>query len=192
MKKIEVDDDLYQFIASQTQNIGESASDILRRLLKLESQLTASTKPKLPPSKKPQKPAQVPTDVPTDTSAMATKVGASSALDQEISAFLTTPEFTAEPTSIMRFLQLLSALYNAHPDSFEAACNMKGKKRSYFAKSAEALDASGKTTRPREIPNSPFWVIGNTNTGRKRIILRQVMTQMGADEATICKVCEVI
>lgn len=35
MKIIEVDEELYQYIASQTQSIGESASDILRRLLNL-------------------------------------------------------------------------------------------------------------------------------------------------------------
>ncbi len=35
MKTIEVDEDLYRFIASRTQHIGESASDILRRLLAL-------------------------------------------------------------------------------------------------------------------------------------------------------------
>ena len=33
MKTIEIDDELYQYIAGQTQRIGESASDILRRLL---------------------------------------------------------------------------------------------------------------------------------------------------------------
>jgi negative modulator of initiation of replication len=33
MKSIIIDDDLYQFIASQTQDIGEGASQILRRLL---------------------------------------------------------------------------------------------------------------------------------------------------------------
>ena len=33
MKIIEVDEELYQYIVAQTQSIGESASDILRRLL---------------------------------------------------------------------------------------------------------------------------------------------------------------
>jgi hypothetical protein len=33
MKTIEIDDELYQYIAGQTQKIGESASEILRRLL---------------------------------------------------------------------------------------------------------------------------------------------------------------
>lgn len=39
MKTIEVDEDLYRYIASQTKHIGESASDILRRLLNLDGQL---------------------------------------------------------------------------------------------------------------------------------------------------------
>ena len=37
MKNIEIDDELYHYIASRTQFIGESASDILRRLLRLPS-----------------------------------------------------------------------------------------------------------------------------------------------------------
>ena len=37
MKTIEVDDDLYRYIASHTQHIGESASDILRRMLKFSA-----------------------------------------------------------------------------------------------------------------------------------------------------------
>ncbi len=34
MKTIEVDDELYSYIASHTKHIGESASEILRRMLK--------------------------------------------------------------------------------------------------------------------------------------------------------------
>ena len=37
MKIIEVDEELYQYIAGNTQSIGESASDILRRLLNLST-----------------------------------------------------------------------------------------------------------------------------------------------------------
>jgi negative modulator of initiation of replication len=37
MKSIQIEDDLYHFIASQTQDIGESASDILRRLVMPDS-----------------------------------------------------------------------------------------------------------------------------------------------------------
>ena len=41
MKIIEVDDELYQYIASKTENIGEQASDILRRLLGFDSVATS-------------------------------------------------------------------------------------------------------------------------------------------------------
>ncbi|NHX34339.1 replication initiation regulator SeqA, partial [Escherichia coli] len=37
MKTIEVDEELYRYIASHTQHIGESASDILRRMLNFKS-----------------------------------------------------------------------------------------------------------------------------------------------------------
>ena len=42
MKSIEIDDDLYAFIASQTKHIGESASQILRRLLLPEDGATVN------------------------------------------------------------------------------------------------------------------------------------------------------
>ena len=42
MKTIEVDEELYRYIASQTQHIGESASDILRRLLMMPDQSVAT------------------------------------------------------------------------------------------------------------------------------------------------------
>ena len=43
MKTIEVDDDLYRYIASHTQHIGESASDILRRMLKFSAASQTAT-----------------------------------------------------------------------------------------------------------------------------------------------------
>ena len=43
MKTIEVDEDLYRYIAGQTQHIGESASDILRRLLDVNAQEQQTT-----------------------------------------------------------------------------------------------------------------------------------------------------
>ncbi len=62
MKQIDIDDELYQYIASNTQSIGESASTILRRLLNLsgekiqtanvelnQNNQTTTTLPKVPP-----------------------------------------------------------------------------------------------------------------------------------------------
>ncbi len=47
MKTIEVDDELYSYIASHTKHIGESASDILRRMLKF----SAASQPAAPVTK---------------------------------------------------------------------------------------------------------------------------------------------
>lgn len=44
MKTIEVDEELYRYIASHTQHIGESASDILRRMLKFTAGQSAPVK----------------------------------------------------------------------------------------------------------------------------------------------------
>ncbi len=48
MKTIEVDDELYSYIASHTKHIGESASDILRRMLKF----SAASQPAAPVTEK--------------------------------------------------------------------------------------------------------------------------------------------
>lgn len=56
MKTIEVDEELYRYIASHTQHIGESASDILRRMLNFRAgqvvaaSETATTKAQTPAS----------------------------------------------------------------------------------------------------------------------------------------------
>ena len=63
MKTIEVDEDLYRFIASRTQHIGESASDILRRLLAL-TPVAAVTPPPKPVAPQPA-PAPAPVAKPS-------------------------------------------------------------------------------------------------------------------------------
>ncbi|MGL5667440.1 MAG: replication initiation negative regulator SeqA, partial [Shewanella sp.] len=45
MKYIEVDEELYRHIASKTERIGESASEILRRLLGLSVDAVEQTQP---------------------------------------------------------------------------------------------------------------------------------------------------
>ena len=66
--------------------------------------------------------------------------------------------------------------------------SIKGRKRIYFADNEQALLAGGQTTKPKPIPNSPFWVITNTNTPRKRQMVAQVMQRMGFAQELIEKV----
>ena len=165
MKTIELDDDLYFFIASQTRHIGESASDILRRLL--EQPVKAGTTVPAAPVVQPQ--------------SLADAMGLEALLDSD--------ELQKEEKSINRFMLVLSTLYRDNPDSFTQATEIKGRKRVYFSRDPEALRASGSTTKPKQVPDTPFWVITNTNTSRKQNMVAQLMTSMGYDEALTARVC---
>lgn len=85
MKTIELDDDLYFYIASQTRHIGESASDILRRLLEQPANQAA-------PVSEPVTTAQ--------PHAVADAMG--------LEALLDSGELQKEEKSINRFMQVLS------------------------------------------------------------------------------------
>lgn len=173
MKTIELDDDLYFYIASQTRHIGESASDILRRLLEQPARIQATP------------PASVLADVsctepqPAAGGEALTRLLASGALQQE-------------EKSINRFMMLLSTLYRDDPAGFTQATEIKGRKRVYFSQDPEALRASGSTTKPKPVPETPFWVITNTNTSRKQNMVAQLMASMGYDEALIAEACALV
>ena len=169
MKTIELDDDLYFYIASQTRHIGESASDILRRLLEQPAHERV--------------PVAEPLAV-VQPSAVATRQG--------LQALLDSGELQKEEKSINRFMQVLSTLYRDDPVGFTQATEIKGRKRVYFSRDPEALRASGSTTKPKPVPDTPFWVITNTNTSRKQNMVAQLMASMGYGEEVIAQVCGAI
>ncbi|WP_204794938.1 replication initiation negative regulator SeqA [Oceanisphaera litoralis] len=169
MKTIEVDEDLYRYIASNTRHIGESASDILRRLLKLDAIA-----------------ADEPVSAPTPAAAPAGQPGAG------VVQMLEGGELSSQESAIDRFMHILSVLYRENPMAFAQASDIKGRKRIYFADDEAALLASGNTTKPKAIEGSPYWVITNTNTGRKRNIVAQLMAAMGYPHGLIERVCHSI
>ncbi|CAJ1856862.1 Negative modulator of initiation of replication [Aeromonas hydrophila] len=169
MKTIELDDDLYFYIASQTRHIGESASDILRRLLEQPANQVA-------PVAEPVTTAQ--------PHAVADAMG--------LEALLDSGELQKEEKSINRFMQVLSTLYRDDPVGFTQATEIKGRKRVYFSRDPDALRASGSTTKPKPVPQTPFWVITNTNTSRKQNMVAQLMTSMGYGDEVIARVCGAI
>ncbi|MGL5037224.1 MAG: replication initiation negative regulator SeqA [Aeromonas sp.] len=169
MKTIELDDDLYFFIASQTRHIGESASDILRRLLSqpAQSQIVAAE-------------AIVPAPAKTPVA------------ERVLALLLDSDELQKEDKSINRFMRILSTLYRDDPAGFTQAAEIKGRTRIYFSQDPEALRASGSTTKPKPIPDTPFWVITNTNTRRKQNMVAQMMACMGYSEAVIVRASNAI
>lgn len=171
MKTINVDDDLYRYIASQTLHIGESASDILRRLLKVTAHEEAVSQ-----------------EILAGTVGVVTALVEPLDAVKTIRALLISDEFATYKKAIDRFMLVLSTLYRLDEARFSEAMSIKGRKRVYFADNEQSLLAGGQTTKPKPIPNTPFWVITNTNTPRKRQMVAQVMQRMGFAQELIEKV----
>ncbi|STO53627.1 replication initiation regulator SeqA [Canicola haemoglobinophilus] len=191
MKIIEVDEELYQYIASQTKSIGESASDILRRLLNFpysnlssavqnpENLSTESVTSE--PITKAQK--EAPADVvKTDEVIIPVKKQSDEAIQKivdKVRSILSSEEFQQETKAVVRFLSLLRALYRTNPESFALATeSLQGRTRVYFARDEGTLLMAGNHTKPKQIPDTPFWVITNTNSGRKMLMLEGAMQSM--------------
>lgn len=196
MKTIEIDDDLYQFIASQTQQIGESASDILRRLLIVS--LTEAQAPALPAAKNLTKtPAvELPKSAAQTAVQSAPKPIAEKTTTSEKSGsvfdFISQQDLSAEQSVVGRFLFILSALSRAHRGDFAQVLEIKGRNRLYFGQSEASLLESGSSTNPKPIPNTDFWVITNSNTTRKKMMLTEVATKLGYNAAEVERIRDLL
>lgn len=210
MKNIEIDEALYHYIASNTQFIGESASSILRRLLSLshtqahsETQTAVIEQPNAVIAETFE--ARVEEDEiiagviskdedSVEKSEVADLLNASVSHNQNESVFnfINKEELAMQRGAVGRFLLILAALYRAHPQQFVLVNDISGRDRLYFANSAEKLDASGSSTKPRQIPDSPFWVITNSNTTRKKMMLTKAAHLLGYTEEDAEKIRELL
>ncbi|QNS14755.1 replication initiation negative regulator SeqA [Mannheimia bovis] len=174
MKRIEIDDELYQYIASRTQSIGETASDILRRLLRLPQSpqpFVLVQEHMINELKELVKTPSRATSKKDDSNAEKTVAKLEDILDSE--------HFMNENKNVVRFMMLLAALYRSNPAAFAKATeNVRGNERIYFSQSEEEILATGSGVKAKQIPDSPFWVITNNNTARKGLILKGVMESM--------------
>jgi negative modulator of initiation of replication len=158
MKTIEVDEELYRYIASHTQHIGESASDILRRMLKFTAGQSAPVKT---------------TPVVAGSPAVA--------------------ENAEQNKAVSRFMLILSTLYRLDPKAFaDATASLQGRTRVYFAGDQQTLLQHGTHTKPKHVPGTPYWVITNTNTGRKGSMIEHIMQSMQFPQELTDKVCGTI
>lgn len=212
MKIIEVDEELYQYIARQTQSIGESASDILRRLLNLpanpsstldfvsfDGSINESAVKSNAVSNKESKPASAPQVQPEPAPkaveaapVKSAKKQSESAINQitdKVHALLNSAEFKEENKAVVRFLAILRVLYRTNPESFaQATESLQGRTRVYFARDEATLLMAGNHTKPKQIPDTPYWVITNTNSGRKMLMLEGAMQSMDLPESLIDEV----
>ena len=210
MKIIEVDEELYRYIAKQTQSIGESASDILRRLLHLPANPSATldfvsfdgsiTEDAVKSDavfenevKLTNAPSQQETFLESKTASpkMAKKQSneAINQISDKVRLLLNSDEFKQESKAVVRFLAILRVLYRTDPESFaQATESLQGRTRVYFARDEATLLMTGNHTKPKQIPDTPYWVITNTNSGRKMLMLESAMQSMNLPESLIDEV----
>ncbi len=155
-KRIEIDEELYSYIAGHTQHIGESASAILRRLLGLDV---------LEPAKKP--------------AAKPTEAQPEEAPGRTVFDVMTPEDLAGQRSIVARFLYILSMLYRCHSKKFDKVLQIRGRDRQYFGKDEAELEAQGTSTNPKQIPDTPFYVVTNNNTTRKKSMLTQVALELG-------------
>ena len=190
MKIIEVDEELYQYIASQTRSIGESASDILRRLLSLPVHTSIVNDLIITSAETDQKPKQA-INV-KEVNIKTTKKQSITAINQiveKVQTLLNSTEFQEESKAVVRFLAILRVLYRKNPESFaQATESLQGRTRVYFARDEATLLMAGNHTKPKQIPDTPYWVITNTNSGRKMLMLEGAMQSMELPETLIDEV----
>jgi negative modulator of initiation of replication len=184
MKNIEIDEELYQYIASNTQFIGESASSILRRLLSLT--LTENPVDDIALILSDTKEEAVDIEllqvedvrINEETVLIEEERVESPSIDNVLN-YINKEELAMQRGAVGRFLLILAALYRVHSESFSAVSEIRGRDRLYFAKSKDELSASGSSTKPLQIPDSPFWVMTNSNTTLKKMMLTKASLTLG-------------
>jgi negative modulator of initiation of replication len=184
MKNIEIDEELYQYIVSNTQFIGESASSILRRLLSLTLAENTVDDIEVPTSDNEELVAEIlPLQIEESIENEVTDIAESLIIDppsiDNVLNYINKEELAMQRGAVGRFLLILAALYRVHSDSFSVVSEIRGRDRLYFAKSKDELSASGSSTKPLQIPDSPFWVMTNSNTTRKKMMLTKVSLTLG-------------
>ncbi|WP_445774011.1 replication initiation negative regulator SeqA [Shewanella sp.] len=211
MKYIEIDEELYRYIASKTERIGESASDILRRLLhlsvetivvdlpeafsepSLETESVAVSEPELQRSQlfsqakaavEKVVAAQAKTDVDTDASKLSSALEFSTIVNEHLLA--------QQKGAVGRFMYLLANLQAIAGHEFNKVLDIQGKGRLYFARSKQELLASSQSSNPKEIATSGYWVTTNNNTAKKQTILTEVLEHLGCDSEQARSIAEYI
>jgi len=159
MRSIEVEEDVYFYLLGRTANSDVSCSELLRRVLGL----TGDTGQR-------------------HDLGLASREGAP---PSAVEVWIRSPRFLAETTSLGRFMCLLYFLHEKHGDGFDVVLDLSGRKRRYFALSAEELDETGQSVFPKPIAGSPFWVVTNTETAKKRQLIESVMRMLGYSGADI-------
>ena len=159
MRTLELEDDVYYLVLLRASDVGLAPSSFLRKQLNgpngtgLGNGVFPSPAPTAPKEKSKEY--------------------------QELDRFLQTPAFLVHSDGVGRFVELLAFIYKRSPNRFDSVLNITGDTRKYFAKSRKELEDSGNSVMPKQVPGSPFWVVGNTSTKMKQELLRKALQILG-------------
>jgi negative modulator of initiation of replication len=192
MKYIEIDEELYRYIASQTERIGESASDILRRLINLPVPFRAGNQ--LRPISQPSLESHHLIKSPPAPKIMVKPTTGRRSLPEvsPLDSLLQDKAIQNQKGAVGRFLYVLERLENVQGAAFKNVLNIQGRNRLYFATSRQQLIRVSPSSNPKQIGASGYWVITNNNTAKKRDILKSVLKQSGINSGKANQISDLI
>ena len=157
METIEIEDDVYEHLR-QNSRIGETASQILRRLLRI------------PQASSPAIPSRIGFKTPP------------SQATTPLAKFLESPQFLVQSDAVGKFLTILGWLFREDQQKFKMVLGISGSKRRYFASNEVDLEKSGNSVMPKRIPGTAYFVVTNNDTPKKKRMLADVMRVLGYDQ----------
>jgi negative modulator of initiation of replication len=168
MRTIDIEDDLYEYLRTQQTTFGESASHVLRRLLKLGPPTDSNS----------HKGQPVPEWVPKLAEEVQRELE-QNPRKKALWEFIKGPRFQSERNAVGRFLSVLAFVCRENREKFAVVESINGRSRKYFGKSDSELNKSGKSVHPKNIPGSDYWVVTNNSTQNKRELLMDVLRLLG-------------
>lgn len=158
MNLVLLDDDVYFHLLARTERLGETPSEILRRLLDI--------------------------GVPPERVVRRKRLEAALRRIDAPHHEMTIPIRKAPwlPFDVERYIYLLYCVHERQGFDFVKVLKLRGRSRRYFAMSASEIEASGRGTQPRPLRDTGYWVLTNLPTREKERLLRNVMSMFRYSE----------
>jgi negative modulator of initiation of replication len=168
-KLIEIDDQLYEYLRGNIKEFGETASDVLRRLLKPNGHPVA------------------PPDATTKGRAGSNLVPGpnSQTVQNSLTEFVLGPDMRLKRNPTDRYLAIIGFACGQKHTIADKLLQLGGRGRKYFGDTESDVASSGTSTHPRQIPGTKYWALTNASTYHKGEILEMALRALGYSEAEI-------
>ena len=103
----------------------------------------------------------------------------------ELAVLFSMPMFCSSTTAVARMLRIFKEAYTQKKHEFDKVLLIQGRNRAYFAKSKQEILKSGKSTQPREIQGTGYWVMTNSPTQKKQQMVRDVLELLGYSQVAV-------